>query len=391
MNYKMIYSMRWFGDNDLITLSDIRQAGATSVVTALHHIPVGEIWSAEEIAKRKKIIEDAGLNWTVVESLPVHEDIKKRKGNFQIYIENYKQSMKHLAAAGVNVITYNFMPALDWVRTDLNFETPTGAHGLRFVWNAYMSFDLFILQRPDAEKDYTEKQIADAKKYFSELTPQQIENLKTSCLMGLPGSTGFFTRDEVLKLLREYDSISKEELQQNLFYFLNEISAAAEENNVMLAIHPDDPPFPVFGLPRILSTEKHIEEMIKNVPSKNCGLCFCTGSLGADENNNLMKILEKYSDKVYFLHLRSVKHEDNRNFYEANHLEGDADLISIIAQISKMQQQQQRQIPMRPDHGAMISESDKAMYPGYSYIGRLKALAEIRGVEETILRWKEKN
>ena len=381
----MIYSMRWFGENDLISLSDIRQAGATSVVTALHHIPVGEVWSTGEILKRKKQIEEAGLSWLVVESLPVHEDIKKRKGGFQVYIENYRQSMKNLAACGIEVITYNFMPALDWVRTDLNYETKTGSRALRFVWDAYVSFDLFILQRPGAEKDYTEEQIAAAKKYFEGLSEAEVEKLKSSCLLGLPGTTGMFTRHEVLKLLNEYDHISEQQLQQNLFEFLKQIIPAADELNLKLAIHPDDPPFPVFGLPRILSTEKHIEDLVRNISSKNAGICFCTGSLGVREENDLLKILSKYSDRVHFLHLRSVQREGDGNFHEANHLEGNAGLVSVISAVSKIQQQQQRQIPMRPDHGLMITAIDKAMYPGYSYIGRLKALAEIRGVEEAFL------
>lgn len=383
----MIYSMRWFGENDKVSLSDIRQAGATSVVTALHHIPVGEIWSSGEIKNRKKMIEEAGLSWTVVESLPVHEDIKKQKANYKTYVENYRQSMKNLAEAGIEVITYNFMPALDWVRTDLNYTTVTGSKGLRFVWDAYVSFDLFLLQRPGAEKDYTPEQVEKAKAYFSKLSDAEIERLKGSCLLGLPGSTGMFTREEVLNLLSEYDNISEAQLQQHLFDFLQEIVPVAEEFGLKLAIHPDDPPFPVFGLPRIMSTEKHIADIVENIRSGSSGICFCTGSLGVREDNDLPAILEKYADRVYFLHLRSVEREGDGNFHEANHLEGNADLVSVIAKITSIQQEQQRQIPMRPDHGLVITDIDKAMYPGYSYIGRLKALAEIRGVEEAALRF----
>lgn len=380
----MIHCLRWFGEQDVVSLSDIRQAGATSVVTALHHIPVGETWSKEEILKRKAAIEATGLSWNVVESLPVHDDIKKRKGLFEIYISNYKASMKNLAECGMGVITYNFMPAMDWVRTDLSYRTVTGVVALRFEWNAYMSFDLFILKRPNAEKDYTEEQVNEAKKYYSGLNSGQRDKLAASCLLGLPGSAGSFSREQVLQLLGEYDHISEQQLQRHLFLFLNEITPLAEGLNIKLAIHPDDPPFPVFGLPRIMSTSSQVEDLFKNVPSESSGLCFCTGSFGARADNDLLAMLNRYSKRIYFLHLRSIKNEGQGNFHEANHLEGDANLISIIRNTATIQNEQRRSIPMRPDHGHLITDMDKAMYPGYSYIGRLKALAEIRGVEETV-------
>jgi mannonate dehydratase len=381
--------MRWYGPNDVVSLSDIRQAGATGVVTALHHIPVGEVWTSEEIQKRKKIIEDAGLTWDVVESLPVHEDIKKRDGNYKTWIENYKISLKNLAENDIRVVTYNFMPVLDWVRTNLDYPTETGALCLRFGWKEFIAFDVFILKRAGAENDYDEAAVKKAKKFFDGLSLNEIEKLKVSCLMGLPGSDGLFTTEEVLSLLNEYGKISPEQLQQNLFDFLNEITPTAEEYGVQLAIHPDDPPYPILGLPRIMSTDAHIEALFKNVPSKSAGLCFCTGSYGARRDNDLLAMIKKYGDRVYFLHLRSTEVDEEGNFFEANHLEGKGNLIEIIHYVTQLQQEQQRRIPMRPDHGhQMLDDLNKKTYPGYSAIGRLKGLAEIRGVEEAIHKLK---
>lgn len=381
--------MRWYGPNDVVSLSDILQAGATGVVTALHHIPVGEVWTSEEIQKRKKIIEDAGLTWDVVESLSVHEDIKKRDGNYKTWIENYKISLKNLAENDIRVVTYNFMPVLDWVRTNLDYPTETGALCLRFGWKEFMAFDVFILKRAGAENDYDEAAVKKAKKFFDGLSLNEIEKLKVSCLMGLPGSDGLFTTEEVLSLLNEYGKISPEQLQQNLFDFLNEITPTAEEYGVQLAIHPDDPPYPILGLPRIMSTDAHIEALFKNVPSKSAGLCFCTGSYGARRDNDLLAMIKKYGDRVYFLHLRSTEVDEEGNFFEANHLEGKGNLIEIIHYVTQLQQEQQRRIPMRPDHGhQMLDDLNKKNYPGYSAIGRLKGLAEIRGVEEAIHKLK---
>ncbi|WP_409966715.1 Mannonate dehydratase [Mycovorax composti] len=389
MSYKMIQTMRWYGPNDVVSLSDILQAGATGVVTALHHIPVGEVWTSEEIQKRKKIIEDAGLTWDVVESLPVHEDIKKRDGNYKTWIENYKISLKNLAENDIRVVTYNFMPVLDWVRTNLDYPTETGALCLRFGWKEFIAFDVFILKRAGAENDYDEAAVKKAKKFFDGLSLNEIEKLKVSCLMGLPGSDGLFTTEEVLSLLNEYGKISPEQLQQNLFDFLNEITPTAEEYGVQLAIHPDDPPYPILGLPRIMSTDAHIEALFKNVPSKSAGLCFCTGSYGARRDNDLLAMIKKYGDRVYFLHLRSTEVDEEGNFFEANHLEGKGNLIEIIHYVTQLQQEQQRRIPMRPDHGhQMLDDLNKKTYPGYSAIGRLKGLAEIRGVEEAIHKLK---
>jgi len=385
MSYTMIQTMRWYGDNDAVSLSDIRQAGATGIVTALHHIPVGEIWTAEEIIKRKEIIEAAGLSWEVVESLPVHEDIKKRSGNFETWIENYKVSMRNLAAHGIKVVTYNFMPVLDWVRTNLDYPTETGALCLRFGWKEFIAFDVFILKRPGAEDDYNENDLRKAKEFFDNLSISEIDNLKTSCLMGLPGSDGLFTTEQVLDLLNEYGTITAEQLQQNLFSFLNEITATAEEAGIQLAIHPDDPPYPILGLPRVMSTAAHIEALINNVPSKNAGLCFCTGSYSARKDNDLLDMVKRFGDRIYFLHLRSTERDEEGNFFEANHLEGNGNIVSVVQYISQLQKDQQRRIPMRPDHGhQMLDDLQKKTYPGYSAIGRLKGLAEIRGVEAAI-------
>ncbi len=381
----MIQTMRWYGDNDAVSLSDIRQSGATGIVTALHHIPVGAIWTSEEIIKRKETIEAAGMTWEVVESLPVHEDIKKRSGNYKEWIENYKVSLKNLAANGINVVTYNFMPVLDWVRTNLDYPTETGALCLRFGWKEFIAFDVFILKRPGAEDDYSENDLRKAKELFDNLSISEIDTLKTSCLMGLPGSDGLFTTEQVLDLLNEYGDITAEQLQQHLFAFLNEIAPTAEEVGVQLAIHPDDPPYPILGLPRVMSTAAHIEALISNVPSKNAGLCFCTGSYSARKDNDILDMIKKFGDRVYFLHLRSTDRDEEGNFFEANHLEGNGNIVAVIQHVSQLQKDQQRRIPMRPDHGhQMLDDLQKKTYPGYSAIGRLKGLAEIRGVEAAI-------
>ncbi len=392
----MRQTWRWFGPADLASIDDIVQAGAAGVVTALHHVPNGVVWSTEEIGKRQhqiKLRKDgtpSGIAWDVIESLPVSEDIKKQKGDWRAHIANYKQSLRHVAAAGLRTVCYNFMPVLDWTRTDLRYEVAHGGTCMRFDINDFAVFEIHILKRRGAAESFAPEVVAEAARRFAGMDDKAQQQLSRNVTMGLPGSTESMTLDDVRAHLNEYSGISPDQLRQHFVDFLSEVVPVAEEVGVRLCCHPDDPPFPLLGLPRIMSTAADYRHILDAVDSPANGMTFCSGSLGARPDNDLPAMMTEFGPKVHFLHLRNVRRESDAisgSFYEDEHLAGSTDMVPLIAAIlteearRKREGREDAQIPMRPDHGQdILDDLGRRAQPGYPTIGRLKGLAELRGV-----------